>query len=160
VTKLTQRDDRSVNSCSTYAVGTAAPATGRCTPNLIAIISRPCRRSLVYADLISQQFSSAAAQVLTSAAGLIRRHALLGCRAGLVPREHHVVVGCRADPDLGRTRHLRTTGTRRAIVHAASQAGDRAELLVVPGVGHFELRAQHRRRGPTVRGAIRLLLTN
>src|SRR5215207_8068180 len=36
------------------------PATGRWTPNLIAVISRPCRRSLVYPDLISRQFSSAA----------------------------------------------------------------------------------------------------
>jgi pimeloyl-ACP methyl ester carboxylesterase len=45
-------------------------------------------------------------------------------------------------------------------VHAASQAGDRAELLVVPGVGHFETASPASSAWPTVRGAIRLLLTN
>lgn len=45
-------------------------------------------------------------------------------------------------------------------VRAASQAGDRAELLVVPGVGHFETASPASSAWPTVRGAIRLLLTN
>jgi hypothetical protein len=35
------------------------PATGRCTPHSLAVISRLCRRSLVEADLISRQFSAA-----------------------------------------------------------------------------------------------------
>jgi acetyl esterase/lipase len=44
--------------------------------------------------------------------------------------------------------------------HAASQAGDRAELLVVPGVGHFETASPASSAWPHVRGAIRSLLTN
>ena len=45
-------------------------------------------------------------------------------------------------------------------VRAASQAGDRAELLGVPGVGHVETASPASSAWPHVRGAIRSLLTN
>jgi pimeloyl-ACP methyl ester carboxylesterase len=43
---------------------------------------------------------------------------------------------------------------------AASQAGDQATLLVIPGVGHFETASPASSAWPHVRGAIRSLLTN
>ena len=46
----------------------------------------------------------------------------------------------------------------RAQVDAATKAGDRAVLLVVPGVGHFEIATTQEPSWPTLRGAVLSLL--
>jgi acetyl esterase/lipase len=48
----------------------------------------------------------------------------------------------------------------RSHVEAATQAGDRARVIVVPGAGHFELASPRSSAWPTVRDAIRSLLVN
>lgn len=45
-----------------------------------------------------------------------------------------------------------------AYVHAAAQAGDRARLIVIPAVGHFELASPWASPWPRVQSAIRSLL--
>jgi acetyl esterase/lipase len=48
----------------------------------------------------------------------------------------------------------------RSHVDAATQAGDRARVIVVPAMGHFELASPRSSAWPTVLGAIRALLAN
>jgi hypothetical protein len=63
----------STATCRMVSGEAPLPATGRCTPNFIAVIPRLCRRSLVQADLVNRQFSSAAPPARLGAARAAHR---------------------------------------------------------------------------------------
>jgi hypothetical protein len=88
----------STATCRMISGEAALPATGRCTPTLIAVISRPCRRSC-FADLISRNNSRPGGAGPDPSGGVTDvLGGAAGNRPGRVAREG-VAAPCRAVAD-------------------------------------------------------------